>query len=74
MAYIYESPDSGQTVYRRDFGSNQRKLHHTVDPAFQRQQQRLEKFRKIIQQARHDPELDHMLEQIEIYSSLKNTP
>jgi hypothetical protein len=25
--YIYESPDKGKTVYRREFGSNERELY-----------------------------------------------
>jgi len=32
--YIYESPDKGKTVYRREFGSNERELYkeyHTSD-------------------------------------------
>jgi hypothetical protein len=61
-------------VYRREFGSIQRELHHVTDPVLQKQQQRQTRFKHILQQAQHDPELDHMLEQIEIYSSLKNTP
>ena len=28
MARIYESPDGGETVYVRDIGSRDRKLHH----------------------------------------------
>ena len=27
--YIYESPDKGITVYRREFGSTNRELYHT---------------------------------------------
>jgi hypothetical protein len=27
MPYIYESPDNGQTVYRREFGSDTRVLY-----------------------------------------------
>ena len=32
--YIYESPDKGKTVYRREFGKNERELYkeyHTTD-------------------------------------------
>jgi hypothetical protein len=28
MTYVYESPDGGQTVYRRRSGSLDRQLHH----------------------------------------------
>ena len=29
--YIYESPDKGITVYRREFGSTDRELYHKRD-------------------------------------------
>jgi hypothetical protein len=74
MTYIYESPDSGQTVYRREFGSTRRELHHVTNPVLRQQQQRQERFRQIITQAQNDTELNSMLEKIEVYYSLKNTP
>ena len=74
MTYIYESPDGGQTVYRRRLHSQRRELHRTLDHRLQQQAQRQQRFMKIIEQAQTDPELNHMLEQIEIYASLKNTP
>jgi len=27
MTYIFESPDGGDTVYRREFGKTERELH-----------------------------------------------
>ena len=29
VSYIFESPDKGITVYRREFGSTNRELYHT---------------------------------------------
>jgi hypothetical protein len=29
--YIYESPDKGKTVYRREFGKTDRELYHKRD-------------------------------------------
>jgi hypothetical protein len=74
MAYIYESPDSGQTVYRRAAGGTQRELHHVSDPTLHPVLQRQKRFQQIISQAQHDTELNSMLEKIEVYYSLKNTP
>ena len=74
--YIYESPDGGDTVYRRRFGDIQRELHSVSD-----------KKRSLIDSlikdklwgdihcaAQSDPVLQHMLDQVEIYHRLKDSP
>jgi len=69
--YIYESPDSGDTVYRRRAGTNQREL--VQEGPLRKKVLRSQLWRDIFQAAETDPELKHMLEQIEIYHALKNT-
>jgi len=69
--YIYESPDHGDTLYRWRRGSNQREL---VREGIVRQRMlRSQLWRDIFQAAESDPELKHMIEQVEIYHALKNT-
>lgn len=74
--YIYESPDGGDTVYRREPSSMIRELHYQSE----RKQLELQKLQRedlwmeIIQSVDRDPVLNNMLEQVEIYYALKNTP
>jgi hypothetical protein len=72
--YVYESPDGGHTVYRRESGSTQRELHSISDYQLKVQQQlkREELWQGILDCAEHNAELGNMLEQIEIYYSLKH--
>ena len=72
--YVYESPDGGHTVYRRESGSTQRELHSISDYQLKVQQQlkRKELWQGILDCAEHNAELGNMLEQIEIYYSLKH--
>ena len=74
--YIYESPDGGDTVYRRPFGSDhvRRELHSISE----RKQGLIDGLRMsqiwadIHSAAKSDQTLKDMLDQIEIYYSLKN--
>ena len=74
--YIYESPDGGDTVYRRCFGGTQRELHSISD----KKRDLLDELKKnklwgdIHRAAQSDPVLQHMLEQVEIYYRLKDSP
>lgn len=74
--YIYESPDGGDTIYRRKFGDAQRELHSISD----KKQSLIDDLRKtklwgeIHRSAAKDPVLKEMLDQIEIYYHLKNSP
>ena len=74
--YIYESPDGGETVYRREFGQPARELHHVSD----KHRNLHEKLKhgklwdSIHRASKSDPVLKEMLDQIEIYHTLKNTP
>jgi hypothetical protein len=74
--YIYESPDGGDTVYRRPMGSTQRELHSISD----KRRDLLDELKKnklwgdIHRAAQSDPVLQHMLDQVEIYHRLKDSP
>ena len=74
--YIYESPDGGDTIYRRKFGDAQRELHSISD----KKRSLIDDLRKtklwgeIHRSAEKDPVLKEMLDQIEIYHHLKNSP
>jgi hypothetical protein len=74
--YIYESPDSGDTVYRRRMGDTQRELHSISD----KKRDSLDVLKKnklwgdIHRAAQSDPVLQDMLERIEVYYQLKNSP
>ena len=69
--YVYESPDRGDTVYRRRAGTNQREL--VREGPLRQKMLRSQLWRDIFEAAETDPELKHMLEQVEIYHALKNT-
>ena len=74
--YIYESPDGGDTVYRRRMGGTQRELHSISD----KRRDLLDDLKKnklwgdIHRAAQSDPVLQDMLERIEIYHRLKDSP
>ena len=70
--YIYESPDNGDTIYRRPFGTNQREL--VREGPLHKQMLRSQLWRGIFQAAESDPVLQEMLDKIEVYHQLKNSP
>lgn len=76
--YIYESPDKGHTVYRRQIGSSpsERELHSMSEEkrSWDRQLEREMKWNRIVQAGDHDPVLRQMLDRIEIYHSLRSRP
>ena len=69
--YVYESSDSGDTVFRRLAGTNQREM--VKEGPLRRKIQRSQLWRDILVAAETDPVLRDMLDQIEIYHRLKNT-
>ncbi len=71
-AYIYESPDQGKTIYRRKTGETDRELIHE-DPEMKAQRQWLH-WIPILRAAQHDPVLQDMIDQVEVYYQLKNMP
>ena len=70
--YIYESPDSGDTIYRRLAGSNQREL--VREGPLRQKMLKNQRWQQIFQAAETDPVLQEMLDQIEVYYSLKTQP
>ena len=68
--YVYESPDGGDTVYRRRVGSDQRDL--ISGGPFHRARLRSQLWRDIFRAAESDPELQHMIDRVEIYHRLKS--
>ena len=69
--YIFESPDGGETVYRREFGEQHRELIEG-DPASKLQEaQRLYQWKNIFEVAKTDTELQEMIERVEVYYRLK---
>jgi hypothetical protein len=71
QVYVYESPDRGDTVYRRRAGTNQREL--IQEGPLRQKMLRSQLWRDIFQAAESDPALQEMIEKIEVYHTLKNT-
>ncbi len=66
--WIYESPDKGNTVYRRRANSTERELvikkpdAHTISPH----------LTEIVTESANDPALKEMLDKLQVYWSLRN--
>jgi hypothetical protein len=77
-SYVYESPDGGETVYRRPFGGpvSSRELHRVSERRRDLHQElkQTKLWGNIHRAAQKDPVLKSMLEQIEIYYHLKDSP
>ena len=74
--YIYESPDGGHTVYRREMGKTNRTLY-SVDKETQTKLDNVKEEKlwgSIRTAAKQDPVLQEMLDKIKTYHLLKNTP
>ena len=72
MTYIFESPDGGDTVYRREFGKTERELH-SISEEKRKWDQRLEEemlWVKIAQAGRTNPALQAALEQARVIYEL----
>jgi len=70
--YIYESPDGGDTVYRRRTGSDQREL--VQEGLLRKKMLRSQLWRDIFDAAETDPALQEMINKIEVYHTLKDSP
>lgn len=69
--YVFESPDGGETVYRREFGEQRRELVKG-DPASKLQEaQRLYRWKHIFNASVDDAELKELIERVEVYYRLK---
>ena len=72
MTYIFESPDGGDTIYRREFGKTERELH-SISEAKQRWDNQLEEemlWVKIAQAGRTNPALQAALDQARVIYEL----
>jgi hypothetical protein len=72
MTYIFESPDGGDTIYRREFGKTERELH-SISEEKRKWDQRLEEemlWVKIAQASRSNPALQAALEQARVIYEL----
>lgn len=71
--YVYESPDSGETVYRRKIGAaadTRELVRETLESAHNIRQQR-RRWDNIIENSKSDEELRALIERVEIYHRLK---
>jgi hypothetical protein len=70
--YIYESPDGGDTVYRRRSGSVHREM--IQEGPLRKKMLRNQLWQDIVASAESDPVLQHMLDRVEVYYRLKDSP
>ena len=75
MTYVYESPDGGHTVFRREIGSDRQELH-SISEEKRRWDQQVEEemlWVKIFQAGRTNPALQQALERpLVIYRLTQN--
>lgn len=70
-AWVYESPDGGDTIYRRRMGHLDRELIQAPDRSMD---QHWLQWIPILRDSRDDPALREMLDQARNYWILKNSP
>lgn len=68
--YVYESPDGGDTVYRRRVGSEERYL--VQEGPLRQTRLRSQLWRDIFLAAETDDTLQDMIDRVEIYHRLKS--
>lgn len=72
--YVYESPDGGHTVYRRQIGKTSARELVSVDAETQEKLNQLNQdkmWARLRHEAKNDPALQEMLDAAEIYYKLK---
>jgi diadenosine tetraphosphatase ApaH/serine/threonine PP2A family protein phosphatase len=69
-SWIYESPDGGDTVYRRRSGEGHREL--VREGPLRQRLLRSQLWREIFDAADTDTELQRMIDQIEVFYRLKH--
>lgn len=74
MSEIYESPDGGKTIYARSMGRIARRVVNgkTGESDSRRELNLQVMWHGIHSAAQHDPVLNQMLEQIEVYYQLRH--
>lgn len=71
--HIFESPDGGKTVYRREIGSDQRQLH-SVEPELDEMLKQWADNRlwdDIVRVSKTDAALKDLVDQVKVYYKLK---
>jgi hypothetical protein len=73
QAYVYESPDGGQTIYRRrkNQPTDTREMIQETMESHHMRHQRAKLWMNIQQQAKTDSELKDLLDRVEVYYRLK---
>lgn len=73
QAYVYESPDGGQTIYRRrkNQPADTREMIQETMESHHVRHQRAKLWMNIQQQAKTDSELKDLLDRVEVYYRLK---
>jgi|LakMenEpi03Aug12_release.lakeMendotaPanAssembly.Ray.scaffolds.fasta_scaffold654221_2 hypothetical protein len=71
--YVYESPDGGQTIYRRrkNQPADTREMIQETMESHHVRHQRAKLWMNIQQQAKTDSELKDLLDRVEVYYRLK---
>lgn len=72
MTYIYESPDGGQTVYRREPLSTTRELHYKSDLVKGAEEllEQIELWKKIQKAAEHNQTLQKAIDRVRVIYEL----
>ena len=72
MEYIFESPDGGDTIYRRRPGQTQRELYKVSEKKTQQNSVMAEwiQWKDILESAQHNPALQDAIDRVKIIYAL----
>jgi hypothetical protein len=72
MTYVYESPDGGETVYRRKFGSLEKELHSESKRIQHLKEsfKQIELWKEILKESRTNPTLKDALDRAQLIYEL----
>jgi hypothetical protein len=69
IIYVYESPDGGETIYKREMLASKKELVSQSPKALRKE--RSLKWNKILEASESDPVLQDLLDRAEVYYELK---
>ena len=69
IIYVYESPDGGETIYKREMLASKKELVSQSPKALRKE--RSLKWNKILEASESDPNLQDLLDRAEVYYELK---
>jgi len=69
IIYVYETPDGGETIYKREMLSTKKELVSQSPQALRKE--RALKWNKILEASENDLVLQDMLDRVEVYYELK---